>query len=159
MTQLKNRVFVVEDDPSMRSALKNLLRSVGLQAELFSSATEFLAHERADLPSCLILDVRLPGMSGLDLHKELNNANVNMPIIFITAHGDIARSGPAMKGGAVEFVTKPFPDQELVDAIQPCLERDRIRRQKEKAVPELHRKLAALTLRERELLPWVVSGR
>jgi RNA polymerase sigma factor (sigma-70 family) len=159
MTQLHNRVFVVEDDPSMRSALKNLLRSVGLQAELFSSAADFLAHERPNVPSCLILDVRLPGMSGLDLQKELNSANVQIPIIFITAHGDIPMSVRAMKAGAVEFLTKPFRDQDLLDAIQASLERDRGRRQKEKAVAELHKKLEGLTSRERELLPWVVSGR
>ena len=159
MTQLKNRVFVVEDDPSMRSALKNLLRSVGLQAELFSSPTEFLAYQRPDVPSCLILDVRLPGISGLDLQKELNTRHDHIPIIFITAHGDIPMSVRAMKAGAVEFLTKPFRDQDLLDAIHASLDRDRIRRQKEKEVAELHRKLEGLTLRERELLPWVVSGR
>jgi RNA polymerase sigma factor (sigma-70 family) len=157
--KLQNRVFVVEDDPSMRSALKNLLRSVGLQAELFSSASEFLVHQRPDVPSCLILDVRLPGMSGLDLQKELNKANVNIPIIFITAHGDIPMSVRAMKAGAVEFLTKPFRDQDLLDAIHASLDRDRIRQQKEKEVAELHSKLERLTSRERQLLPWVVSGR
>ena len=157
--QLQNRVFVVEDDPSMRGALENLLRSVGLEAELFSSAAEFLAHHRPDVPSCLILDVRLPGISGLDLQRELNNANINIPIIFITAHGDIPMSVRAMKAGAMEFLTKPFRDQDLLDAIQVSLNRDRIRRQKEKEVAELHSKLQGLTSRERELLPWVVSGR
>src|SRR5262245_51013357 len=118
MKQLQNQVFIVEDDASMRSALKNLLRSVGLQAELFGSAAEFLAHDRPDLPSCLILDVRLPGISGLDLQKALNDAGIKIPIIFITAHGDIPMSVRAMKAGAVEFLTKPFRDQDLLDAIQ-----------------------------------------
>ena len=159
MKHPQNQVFVVEDDPSMRNALKNLLRSVGLEAELFSSAGEFLAHDRPDVPSCLILDVRLPGISGLDLQKELNNSNIHIPIIFITAHGDIPMSVRAMKAGAMEFLTKPFRDQDLLDAIQLSLNRDRIRRQKEKQVADLQGKLRGLTSRERELLPWVVSGR
>jgi FixJ family two-component response regulator len=130
-----------------------------LQAELFSSAAEFLAYKRPDVPSCLILDVRLPGISGLDLQRELNISNIHIPIIFITAHGDIPMSVRAMKAGAMEFLTKPFRDQDLLDAIQLSLTRDRTRRHKEKEVAELRRKLDGLTLRERELLPWVVSGR
>ena len=159
MKKPQNRVFVVEDDPSMRSALKNLLRSVGLDAELFSSAAEFLAHERPAVPSCLILDVRLPGVSGLDLQVELNKLGIPIPIIFITAHGDIPMSVRAMKAGAVEFLTKPFRDQDLLDAIQASLSRDSIRLQKEKEVAQLQSKLQGLTGRERDLLPWVVSGR
>jgi FixJ family two-component response regulator len=155
----ESHVFVVEDDPSMRTALKNLLRSVGLQAELFSSAAEFLAHDRPDVPSCLILDVRLPGISGLDLQRDLNDSDIHIPIIFVTAHGDIPMSVRAMKAGAMEFLTKPFRDQDLLDAIQLSLNRDRIRRQKDREGAELRRKLEGLTSRERELLPWVVSGR
>jgi RNA polymerase sigma factor (sigma-70 family) len=156
---LPEQVFVVEDDASMRSALKNLLRSVGLNSQLFGSAAEFLAYDRPDVPNCLILDVRLPGISGLDLQRELHNANVDIPIIFITAHGDIPMSVRAMKAGAMEFLTKPFRDQDLLDAIQLSLNRDRLRRQKEKELAELHSKLQGLTTRERELLAWVVSGR
>src|SRR5690242_18529785 len=111
-------VFIVEDDPSMRNALKNLLRSVGLEPSVFGSAQEFLEAERPNAPSCLILDVRLPGLSGLDLQRELSASNIQIPIIFITAHGDIPMSVRAMKAGAVEFLTKPFRDQDLLDAIQ-----------------------------------------
>jgi FixJ family two-component response regulator len=159
MKVLQDRVFVVEDDPSMRTALKNLLRSVGLEAQLFSSAKEFLEADRPDVPSCLILDVRLPGMSGLDLQKELAATNIQIPIIFITAHGDIPMSVRAMKAGAVEFLTKPFRDQDLLDAIQTSLAQDRVRRQKARELAELQRRFQSLTAREKELLPLVVSGR
>jgi FixJ family two-component response regulator len=159
MKQPQNQIFVVEDDPSMRAALKNLLRSVGITPEMFGSAEEFLAHDRPDVPSCLILDVRLPGISGLDLQGELNKAKIDIPIVFITAHGDIPMAVRAIKAGAVEFLTKPFRDQDLLDAIQVALNRDRGRRQKEKEAGELHSKFQALTSRERELLGWVVSGR
>ena len=152
-------VFVVEDDPSMRNALKNLLRSVGLEAQLFASAKEFLDADRPDLPSCLILDVRLPGLSGLDLQRELSAANIHIPIIFITAHGDIPMSVRAMKAGAVEFLTKPFRDQDLLDAIHHSLVQDRVRLQKQGEVRELQKRFDLLTSRERELLPLVVSGR
>jgi FixJ family two-component response regulator len=152
-------VFVVEDDPSMRNALKNLLRSVGLEAQLFASAQEFLDADRPDLPSCLILDVRLPGLSGLDLQRELSAANIHIPIIFITAHGDIPMSVRAMKAGAVEFLTKPFRDQDLLDAIQHALVQDRVRLQKQGEVRELLKRFDSLTSRERELFPLVVSGR
>jgi FixJ family two-component response regulator len=152
-------VFVVEDDPSMRNALKNLLRSVGLEAQLFASAHEFLDADRPDLPSCLILDVRLPGLSGLDLQRELSAANIHIPIIFITAHGDIPMSVRAMKAGAVEFLTKPFRDQDLLDAIHNSLLQDRVRVQKEGELRELQKRFDSLTSRERELLPLVVSGR
>ena len=152
-------MFVVEDDPSMRNALNNLLRSVGLEAQLFASAKEFLQSNRPDVPSCLILDVRLPGISGLDLQRDLAAANVHIPIIFITAHGDIPMSVRAMKAGAVEFLTKPFRDQDLLDAIQVALNQDRVRREKEHEFDELQKKFQSLTTRERELLPLVVSGR
>jgi FixJ family two-component response regulator len=159
MSSPENLVFVVEDDPSMRNALNNLLRSVGLEAQLFSSAKEFLQSGRPDVPSCVILDVRLPGISGLDLQRELAAANVHIPIIFITAHGDIPMSVRAMKAGAVEFLTKPFRDQDLLDAIQVALNQDRVRREKAHGLDELQRKFQSLTTRERELLPLVVSGR
>jgi FixJ family two-component response regulator len=159
MSSSENLVFVVEDDPSMRNALNNLLRSVGLEAQLFSSAKEFLQSGRPDVPSCVILDVRLPGISGLDLQRELAAANVHIPIIFITAHGDIPMSVRAMKAGAVEFLTKPFRDQDLLDAIQVALNQDRVRREKAHELGGLERKFQSLTTRERELLPLVVSGR
>ena len=159
MNLSRNRVFVVEDDPSMRTAIKNLLRSVGLEAQLFASAQEFLSADRPDVPSCLILDVRLPGLSGLDLQRELSASNVDIPIIFITAHGDIPMSVRAMKAGAVEFLTKPFRDQDLLDAIQAALAQDRVRRQKDSEIAELRSRFQSLTSRERELLPLVVSGR
>ena len=143
----------------MRNALRNLLKSVGLEARLFASAQEFLADKRPNVPSCLILDVRLPGLSGLDLQKELAAANIRIPIIFITAHGDIPMSVRAMKAGAVEFLTKPFRDQDLLDAIQLSLSQDRIRRQREAELAELQTRLESLTSRERELLPLIVSGR
>lgn len=155
----QDQVFVVEDDSSMRNALKNLLRSVGLEARLFASAQEFLDDNRPDVPSCLILDVRLPGISGLDLQRELANAGIRIPIIFITAYGDIPMSVRAMKAGAVEFLTKPFRDQDLLDAIQASLAQDRVLRQKEGELRELQKRFRSLTPRERELLPLVVSGR
>jgi len=165
MKTLSNCVFVVDDDQSMRDALKNLLRSVGLEARLFASAQEFLESFRtgldglAEVPSCLILDVRLPGLGGLDLQRELTDANIYIPVIFITAHGDIPMSVRAMKAGAMEFLTKPFRDQDLLDAIQVSLAKDRDRRQKEIHLLELRRRFQMLTKRERELLPLVVSGR
>ena len=143
----------------MRNALKNLLRSVGLETQLFASAQEFLDADRPDLPGCLILDVRLPGLSGLDLQRELSAANIHIPIIFITAHGDIPMSVRAMKAGAVEFLTKPFRDQDLLDAIHNSLIQDRVRVQKEGELRELQKRFDSLTSRERELLPLVVSGR
>jgi FixJ family two-component response regulator len=152
-------VFVVEDDASMRNALKNLLRSVGLEARLFASAQEFLETTRPEVPSCLVLDVRLPGLSGLDLQRELSATNIHIPIIFITAHGDIPMSVRAMKAGAVEFLTKPFRDQDLLDAIQGSLAQDRVRRQKESEVAQLLQRFQSLTSRERGLFPLVVSGR
>ncbi|HSD46195.1 MAG TPA: response regulator transcription factor, partial [Pyrinomonadaceae bacterium] len=119
-------VFVIDDDESIREALRSLIRSVGLNVKTFSSAHEFLQSQRPDVPACLILDVRMPGLSGLDLQRDLAEANIHIPIIFITGHGDIPMSVRAMKAGAVEFLTKPFRDQDLLDAIQQALERDRL---------------------------------
>jgi FixJ family two-component response regulator len=151
-------VFVVDDDPSVRRAIKRLVESVGLRAELFGSAQEFLYSERPDAASCLVLDIRLPGISGLDFQRELAEANIHTPIVFITAHGDIPMTVRAMKAGAVEFLTKPFRDQDLLDAIQQGLERDRTRRAQEAEVATLWERFASLTPREREVLPWVASG-
>jgi RNA polymerase sigma factor (sigma-70 family) len=159
MKRSESRVFIVEDDPSMRNALRNLLRSVGLESQLYTSAQEFLDAEKPEIPSCLVLDVRLPGMSGLDLQKELARADIQMPVIFITAHGDIPMSVRAMKAGAVEFLPKPFRDQDLLDAIQLSLTQDRDRRQREGEIAVLEKRLHGLTPREREVFPLVVSGR
>jgi FixJ family two-component response regulator len=158
MTEGQSLVFVVDDDASVREALKSLIRSVGLQVELFDSAQEFLHRKRPDGPSCLVLDVRLPGISGLDFQRKLTEANIPIPIIFITGHGDIPMSVRAMKGGAVEFLTKPFRDQDLLDAIQLALERDRVRREREVEIATLRERFESLTPREREVLPGVISG-
>jgi FixJ family two-component response regulator len=151
-------VFVVDDDPSVRRAIKRLIGSVGLQAEVFASTQEFLRSKPPDAPSCLVLDIRLPGISGLDFQRELAAANTFIPIIFITAHGDIPMTVRAMKAGAVEFLTKPFRDQDLLDAIHVALEQDRARRQEEAKIATLRKRLQSLTPREREVLPLVVSG-
>jgi FixJ family two-component response regulator len=158
VTEAAPVVFVVDDDPSVRRAIKRLVESVGLRAELFGSAQEFLYSERPDAASCLVLDIRLPGISGLDFQRELAEANIHTPIVFITAHGDIPMTVRAMKAGAVEFLTKPFRDQDLLDAIQQGLERDRTRRAQEAEVATLRERFESLTPREREVLPWVVSG-
>jgi FixJ family two-component response regulator len=152
-------VFVIDDDASVRTALKSLIRSVGLDVEAFASGQEFLQFARPDVPGCLVLDVRLPGMSGLDFQKELTKSEIHLPVIFITAHGDIPMSVRAMKAGAVEFLTKPFRDQDLLDAIQLSLDRDRMRRQQDSEVSELKDRFETLTSRERELLALVISGR
>jgi FixJ family two-component response regulator len=152
-------VFVVDDDPSIQRGLKTLIRSVGLRVEVFDSARDFLQSKRPDGPSCLVLDVRLPGLSGLEFQKELVKANVQVPIIFITAHGDVPMSVRAMKAGALEFLTKPFRDQDLLDAIQTALERDRIRRQQETDMADLRERFKSLTTREQELMRLVLSGR
>jgi FixJ family two-component response regulator len=152
-------VFIVEDDASMRTAVKNLLHSVGLETAVFASADEFLETDLADGPNCLILDVRLPGLGGLDLQAELNRRNVHIPIIFMTAHGDIPMSVRAMKAGAVEFLTKPFRDQDLLDAIHIGLARDWARRRQQGELAETRRRYDSLTPRQRELLPLVISGR
>jgi FixJ family two-component response regulator len=152
-------VFLIDDDPSVRDALKSLLRSVGLDVQAFGSAQEFLRTERPDAPACLVLDVRLPGPSGLDFQQDLAESNIQLPIIFITGHGDIPMSVKAMKAGAVEFLTKPFRDQELLDAIQQGIERDRIRRQDSSVVAGLQERYRALTPRERDVMARVVTGR
>jgi FixJ family two-component response regulator len=151
-------VFVVDDDPSVRRALKRLVESIGLQVELFASPQEFLQGWCRDVPGCLVLDIRLPGKSGLDFQRELAEANITIPIIFITAHGDIPMTVRAMKAGAVEFLTKPFRDQDLLDAIQLALERDSARRKQDSEVAALRERYESLTPREQEVLPLVVSG-
>jgi len=158
MSETDAMVFVVDDDAPMRESLKNLIRSVGLRVELFSSAQEFLRSKRLDLSSCLVLDVRLPGLSGLDLQKRTTEAGMEIPIIFITGHGDIPMSVRAMKAGAVEFLTKPFRDQDLLDSIQEALERDRKAREERAALQELRSRFASLTPREREVMERVVAG-
>jgi FixJ family two-component response regulator len=151
-------VFVVDDDPSLRHALTNLLRSVGLRVATFGSAREFLAGPRPDAPGCVVLDVRLPGLSGLDLQHELAAAQIDLPVIFITGYGDIPMTVRAMKAGAVEFLTKPFRDQDLLDAIQHALERDRVAWHRRAALAALRQCYDRLTPREREVLRLVVAG-
>jgi RNA polymerase sigma factor (sigma-70 family) len=158
MTQPASVVFVVDDDPSVRRAIKLLLESIGLEVELFGSAQEFLPSGSTKGPSCLILDVRLPGVSGLDFQRQLAEANINIPIIFISAHGDVPMTVRAMKAGAVEFLTKPFRDQDLLDAVQSALERDRARRQREAGIATLRERFESLSAREREVVAMVVSG-
>jgi FixJ family two-component response regulator len=158
MTEAQSIVFVIDDDAAIRKALASLIRSVGLQVELFASAQEFLQAKRPKLPSCLILDIRLPGVSGLDFQRKLAEDNNPIPIIFITGHGDIPMSVRAMKAGAVEFLPKPFRDQDLLDAIHLGLERDRKRRQQEAELAVLRERFEWLTPRERQVLPRVVSG-
>ena len=158
MTQPASIVFVVDDDPSVRRAIKVLLESVGLAVELFGSAKEFLLGRPADSPSCLVLDVRLPGLSGLDFQAELAKADIRIPIIFITGHGDIPMTVRAMKAGAVEFLTKPFRDQDLLDAVQIALERDRARRAQDETVRDVRAHFEALTPREQEVIGFVTAG-
>jgi FixJ family two-component response regulator len=158
MPQAEPTVFIVDDDAQMRESLRNLIRSVGLRVELFASAQEFLLSQRPDTPSCLVLDVRMPGLSGLDLQRQTSEAGLEIPIIFITGHGDIPMTVRAMKAGAVEFLTKPFRDQDLLDAIQQALERSRKTREQEAATKELRRRFALLTPREREVMEKVVAG-
>ena len=151
-------VFVVDDDPSVRSSLKFLLSSVGLQVESFDSADALLQRKLPDAPSCLVLDVRLRGLSGLDFQRELAARNCHMPIIFITGHGDIPMSVRAMKAGAVEFLTKPFRDQDLLDAVRIALEKDRERRERKKEVSDLKERFNSLTPREQKVISLVVEG-
>lgn len=158
MTEPRPIVFVVDDDQSIRDSLKTLIRSVQLGVELFASTTEFFAAKRPDVPSCLVLDVRLPGISGLDFQQRLVQSGIPIPIIFITGHGDIPMSVRAMKAGAVEFLTKPFRDQDLLDAIQIALEKDRARRLRDAEIAILQTRFASLTPRERQVFPLVVSG-
>jgi FixJ family two-component response regulator len=152
-------VFVIDDDPSMRAALEDLVGSIGLQVKVFASPQEFLNSSRPDAPSCLVLDVRLPGMSGLAFQKELTKAGSDLPVIFITGHGDIPMSVRAMKAGAVEFLAKPFHHQELLDAINTAIERDVENRRKSIVDSELRKRHATLTERERQIMKLVVSGR
>jgi len=152
-------VFVIDDDPSMREALEDLITSVGLEARLFASPREFLESKRPDAPGCLVLDVRLPGMSGLTFQQELAKTGGALPVIFLTGHGDIPMSVRAMKAGAIEFLTKPFHDQELLDAIHAAIERDRRDRREEALVGELQERYGALTGREREIMALVANGR
>lgn len=151
-------VFVVDDDDLVRAAIQGMLKSVGLRSETFGTPQEFLRSEGADGPSCLVLDVRLPGVNGLEFQRQLADAGVRIPIIFITGHGDIPMSVKAMKSGAVEFLTKPFRDQDLLDAIHQALERDRIARQQQGELAELRKRYESLTTREREVMSMVVSG-
>jgi len=159
MTEPDSIVFVVDDDPSVRRAIKRLVESMGLHVELFGSAAEFMNSSHPDIVSCLVLDIRLPGISGLDFQPQLVAAGIRIPIIFITGHGDIPMTVRAMKAGAVEFLTKPFRDQDLLDAIQVALERDGTRRQQEAEIAVLRERFESMTPREREILPLVVSGR
>jgi FixJ family two-component response regulator len=151
-------VFVIDDDGGMRKAIQDLVESVGLRAEVFTTGEEFLLKSRAADPSCLVLDVRLPQMSGLDFQQKLAELGVRIPIIFITAHGDIPMSVKALKSGAVEFLTKPFRDQDLLDAIQQALQRDREAREQLLEIDELRERYQALTVREREVMTLVISG-
>ncbi|HEX6572725.1 MAG TPA: response regulator [Steroidobacteraceae bacterium] len=159
MTDDRPVVFVVDDDPSMRRSLDSLLRSVSLDVHLFASAQEFMHAERRDAPGCLVLDVRLPGMSGLTFQQELAKAGIALPIIFISGHGDVPMTVRAMKAGAVEFLTKPFDDQVLLDAIDAAIERDRARRRDAASLADLKARYRGLTEREREVMQLVVTGR
>ena len=158
MTEARGVVFIVDDDEAMRRSLSSLFRSVGLRVEVFASAQDFLRCTPPNLPGCLVLDVRLPGLSGLDLQRRMAEANLDIPIVFITAHGDIPMSVRAMKAGAVEFLTKPFRDQDLLDATHLGLERDRETRAQRADSQELHNRYHSLTSREREVMACVVAG-
>ena len=159
MPEANSTVLVIDDDPDLRASVGRLLRSLGQDAQLFASIPDFLESDPPDGPTCLVLDVRLPGQSGLDLQRELAAANREIPIIFITGHGDIPMSVQAMKGGAIEFLTKPFRDQELLDAIQLGLSRDRARRENQKALAALRERFESLSPREREIMVQVAHGR
>jgi FixJ family two-component response regulator len=158
MPELKAIVFVVDDDVSVREGLESLIRSAGLKVESFASARQFLTRQETEAPSCLVLDVRLPGLSGLDLQKRMAEFNIDMPIIFITGYGDVPTTVRAMKAGAVEFLTKPFVDRDLLAAIEQAIERDRAARQQQAEMSELYNRYESLTPREREVMGWVVSG-
>jgi len=151
-------VFVIDDDAAVRESIQGLLKSVGLHSDSFGTAQEFLTSERSDGPSCLVLDIRLPGINGLDFQRQLADAGIHIPIIFITGHGDIPMTVRAMKSGAVEFLTKPFRDQDLLDAIYQALDRDRVTRQHESERAEVRNRYESLTPREREVMRLVVSG-
>jgi FixJ family two-component response regulator len=158
VSQPQELVFVIDDDASIRTSLSSLFRSVGLKVEVFDSAADFLKIGRPEAASCLVLDVRLPGVSGLDFQSELAKASIRIPIVFITGHGDIPMTVKAMKAGAVEFLTKPFREQDLLDAVRLGLERDRTRRAGEAIVSELRGRFEALTSREQEVMAFVTSG-
>jgi FixJ family two-component response regulator len=159
MPDADSTILVIDDDPDLRASVGRLLRSLGMEVQLFASIADFLESDPPDGPTCLVLDVRLPGKSGLDLQRELARAKRELPIIFITGHGDIPMSVQAMKGGAIEFLTKPFRDQDLLDAIQLGLSRDRARRENEKALAALRERFASLSPREREIMIQVAHGR
>ena len=158
MNEVRPTVYVVDDDALLRQAIGDLVESVGLQVELFGSAQDFLHSKRSEAPSCLVLDVRLPGVSGLDVQDELAKANIRIPIIFITGHGDIPMTVQAMKAGAVEFLTKPFRDQDLLHAIQQALDRDRSLRHQQAGITTLRQRFDTLSAREREVMALVISG-
>jgi FixJ family two-component response regulator len=158
MSESPGVVFVIDDDVSIREALRRLIRSVGLQVEVLGSAREFLDRKLPEVPACMTLDIRLPGISGLDLQRQLAEAKIRIPIIFVTGQGDIAMSVRAMKAGAVDFLTKPFRDQELLDAVFHAVEQDRVRRQREAETTTLQDHFRSLSSREREVLNWIVSG-
>jgi FixJ family two-component response regulator len=158
MPESKAIVFVVDDDVSMREALESLIRSAGFRVETFASAQDFWARGRADVPACLVLDVRLPGLSGLDLQKRIVEANREIPIVFITGHGDVPTSVRAMKAGAVEFLIKPFSDRDLLDAIQQAIKRDQSARQQQAEMEDLRGRYESLTPREQQVMEKVVSG-
>jgi FixJ family two-component response regulator len=159
MTDAKPTVLVIDDDPDLRTSIGRLLQSLDLDARLFESVSDFLKSDPPDGPACLVLDVRLPGQSGLDFQRDLAGLNAQLPIIFVTGHGDISMSVQAMKGGAIEFLTKPFRDQELLDAIQLGLSRDRTRRESKRALTTLKERFGSLSPREREILVQVAQGR
>ena len=159
MTEEQPVVFVIDDDGMVRDAVKDLLRSVGLKVESFGSAQDFLQSKRSDAPGCIVLDVRLPGASGLEFQRTLVQSGIPLPVIFISGHGDISMSVRAIKSGAIEFLTKPLREQELLDAVQAGIERDRARRRQANLVDELQERLDSLTSREREVLALVVTGR
>jgi FixJ family two-component response regulator len=158
MSESAGIVLVIDDDVSMREALRRLIRSVGLQVEVFGSGREFLERKPPEMPACITLDIRLPGIGGLDLQRQLTEAHITIPIIFVTGQGDIAMSVRAMKAGAVDFLTKPFRDQELLDAIARAVEQDRVRRRQEAELMTLQEHFVLLSPREQEVLSWVVSG-
>jgi FixJ family two-component response regulator len=158
-TEAQPVVFVIDDDENVRETIADLLRSVGLGAQTFGSAQEFLQAKRSDAPGCIVLDVRLPGASGLELQRTLTDSNIALPIIFISGHGTIPMSVRAIKSGAREFLTKPLNEQEFLDAIQACIERDKVRRQQSNLLAELRERFNSLTPREREVLPFVITGR
>jgi FixJ family two-component response regulator len=152
-------VFIIDDDETVRETVADLLHSVGLGAQTFGSAKEFLQAKRPDVPGCIVLDVRLPGASGLEVQRTLTDSNILLPIIFISGHGTIPMSVKAMKSGAKEFLTKPLNEQEFLDAVQACIEQDRVRRQQTRLVAELRQRFNSLTSREQEVLPLVITGR